>query len=44
MGVLTDLTGVNAIIYVLIFCMIYVTIAAFYAAGTRKPLEPVNEP
>jgi fucose permease len=39
MGVLTDLTGVNTIIYVLIICMIYVTFAAFYAAGIRKSIE-----
>jgi FHS family L-fucose permease-like MFS transporter len=39
MGILTDLINVNAIIYVLIFCMIYVTFAAFYAASVRKPID-----
>lgn len=43
MGVLTDLYNVNAIIFVLVFCMIYVTFTAIYTYSMKRSTGQSNE-
>ena len=43
MGVLTDLYNVNAIIFVLVFCMLYVTFTAIYSLYMRRSAGQSSE-
>jgi fucose permease len=43
MGVLTDRYNVNAIIFVLVFCMLYVTFTAIYSLGMKRSAGQSSE-